>query len=1270
VAKRDVKRVYYTPGFHSDVVWLEDQRDYAEVLMGATRQYLLGCEADPHCGVFLHELTYLKPYYDENPLQRELIRSLIRAGRVGTGGAHSLPTETLISGEAFVRNIQYGRLYHEEVLGDEPEVLMLWDIFGHCSQLPQIARQCRFRAIIWSKDIRGTRPLFWHQGLDGTKVLTRRVMYGYGRGGREQDLEYLRRCREEVLSLGHEVDLRLDCNDFQPPRGWVIGRGAELAQSRPPVVVSGQAHREYFRELRKAERQKRIFIPTSARDFEWHHQGTGVTHIDLKIANRLCENVLVNAEKFATIASVLGAQYPHIALDKAWRQVMFNQHHDAITGPCCDRSYVDLMAGYREALELGSSALRNSLRYLTRGIKTLGPKRQGTRPLVVFNSNNWERTDVCEVRVDLTDLPGPFRVCDDQGQAVPFEVEGIRRKGGSVASALLRFVATVPSVGYGVYHLVPSEEPLPVVRRRAGRAISNEFFEVEVDADHGGLTRIYDHEAEKEVLRAREGPGNELIALEEDIDDHPEPPWEVMTAEGGERYFSRDYPAKIERLVGPVSERLRVTGPFKDCRRAQQITLYRGVRRIDFVTDLEKYRGKTHLHVVTFPVSVEGGVPVYDDRFGCVVKRRSKGYLDFRTWQWRNYSGCGARRAYQWLDLSSSVRLELGEDSVAFGSTSIVLPKDSRVEKAANVLQEALVRRGVPVTLFYDDCERERRQDLPHQDSTMPLDSPNEDLPWGTSFRVIVDVAETNKYLRELLRQVSKAAVAAWRKRRKEQGWAALFVAEAMPDGFPPLPTLILSAESSAVLANRAGMWAREIRRRARLHLPGDCNASGPQAVEDYGVALLNRGTPLCSVESNGALCMFLMHSVSWGRTKWGPDRLDFHLVAEHKHHRFEYSLYPHTGDWRSAQVPRAAYAYNNPLRVEPVSVHDGRLPGRLAFLQTTGTGILTALKAPGFPLAAQEEPDGRLGEGFIARFYEPTGGPSELRVKFFSGIQQAVRANLLDEDLRAAKLEGGTLTEGLKGFEIESYRVVPRRGSWTGPDQCLGAEQEPGQPVFFKHWRHNMGAAPLGYSPLGISLSGPARTGVAISQGGVTVNRLTVGLSNNLRRRVQGEVELIVPAGWRTVPERIPYQLDAGEGKQYPFVLVFDTDLKRGTVKARVQCGEQTYQDVLEVGEPVQLQWRVARRGRRLVVRVSNPADTAVEAELMAVTSHEAWGPGLVGSGASWRLVPQYQAVRLQARAAGEYRFVLEGPRGADTWVVFKLAYYGRVEYQMTEVG
>jgi len=1274
---RRIRTQYFTPGFHSDVIWLEDQRDYAVVLMGCTRQYLDGCRADDDYGVFLHELTYLKPYVDSNPGEGEYLRALIAAGRVGTGGAHSLPSETIISGEAIVRNIAQGRRYHEAVLGDKPSVLMLWDVFGHVSQLPQIAVGCRYRAVLWSKDIRGARPLFFQLAPDGTAVLTRRLMYGFGDRGTEEDLAYLAACVAESESLGLEVDLRLDCNDFRPPRAWVVGRAGALARRDPAIVVSGQAHRRYFEHLLRDSRRGRVLIPTTARDFEWHHQGTGVAHVDLKIANRLCENALVNAEKFAAVASQYGARYAWEALDKGWRQVLFNQHHDAITGPCCDRSYFDLMDGYREALELAGQVLDRSLTYLAGAADTSCATGKALAALVVFNPLNWPRTDLAEAEVRLPRAVASFTLQTAGGEPVPFEVVEAGGPGGKVRNARLRLLVTVPALGYTTVHVVASREPLPLVEKLPAAPvvqIENEYYQIAVCREAGGgIVSLYDKELGRELVNEERGPANELVSIEEDIADHPEPPWEVMTKVGGRRYHSREYRAKLEVWRGPVTSRVRVSGPIKDCRRVQEIALIRGSRRIEFTTDLIAYRGKEHLHVIAFPVRVPGGVPVYDDRFGCLVKRKSRGYLDFRTWQWRNYSDCGARHLYQWLDLSRSVSLRFGDAAqINLGNTAVIMPQDRDFEDVAYALQSALIGKGVPCTIFYDDCERERRAGLPHQDATLPVETPNEDLPWGTSFRFLLDVGESNEYLRGLLGKLPDDVVRGLRAERTRKGVAVRLVMEEdiqmdlweqpTPHPWPPLPTVVVSATSLAGLRSAVESLARQIAESAVAELPASANAAGYLPAADHGVALLNRGTPLGSVENDDTLALIFMHSVRWSRA-----HLDFGPVAEHKDHRFEYALYPHAGDWREGRVPWAAYEYNNRLMVAQSDAGPGPLPAETSFLTCDGGAIVTAMKPVGLPLAGHDPvPEGRPGE-IAVRMYEPTGFATRAELSWFAGLEGASRANLLEERERELKPHDGRLRLSLPGFRIQTVVLDVAAPSEGLGDEDLGARVEAGQPVYFAHWQHNAGAAPLGYSPVGLSLGGDIRPDTHVRQGWYTVNTMAVGLVNNLSVPVSGRVRFDLPEDWRTEPGEVAYTLGPRESASYPVTLLFDGRTRRGAVRARIEQDGQTYEAVLEVGEPARLQWDLRRTKTGVTVSVAGDYPQAINVDAYAVVPHELWGEAV--EGAELGLVePRYERLVVPPGEKVMWRVAVEA-EGVDAWLTVKLAWHGRVEYRQVRL-
>ena len=80
------------------------------------------------------------------------------------------------------------------------------------------------------------------------------------------------------------------------------------------------------------------------------YTGKDVSFIDTKQANRLAENTLLDAETFATIASLLGARYP----DRGHRQGVAATAASTPTttgspGVESDQVYLDLLGGWREA---------------------------------------------------------------------------------------------------------------------------------------------------------------------------------------------------------------------------------------------------------------------------------------------------------------------------------------------------------------------------------------------------------------------------------------------------------------------------------------------------------------------------------------------------------------------------------------------------------------------------------------------------------------------------------------------------------------------------------------------------------------------------------------------------------------------------------------------------------------------------------------------------------------------------------------------------------
>ena len=1292
--KLDRKTTYLLPGFHSDVVWLEDQRDYAYALMLDLDQNLTVCEFDPFYGVFLHELTYLRPYMEEYPERRAYLKRLIAERRIGTGGSHSQPAENLISGEGIVRNILYGMLYHNGVLGDSPEIYNPWDVFGHCAQLAQICAKSGFKGCIWSKPIYGCHAVFWHVSPDGTRLLFKRTNYGFDIDWRcdseETFTKSLNDFFPEITSRGLTTNLRIDATDFKPPTAWMAGGCGRLREGKHSVIVSGHAHTDWFRRASREIRRNKLDIPVTARDFEYHHQGTGLSRIEFKIANRIAEHLLADGEKFATIAALLGAEYPDKALDKSWRQILFNQHHDSITGPCCDRGYLDIMLVYREAVELAAEVRDNSLRFISSriNISRSAPARNA-RAITVFNGLNWPRTDIVRTKIPKRFAPDSMTLRDHRGRDVAFQVVGTTGSGKGAEFEIAFRAERVPSVGYKTYYATPAAGTVPRASSRRGDIIENEFFSVRVDRRvGGGIVSIFDKQNRKELVNPADGPANELVALEEKPDRHS-PPWEVFTT--GPKHFSRDYVCDVAVDEGPVFSRIVVTGERKDCRRRQEITLYKGVRRIDFTTYLEEYRGEHHLYLVTFPADIEGACPVFEDRYCATVKRRSRSKFDFRTDCEFNFSGCAARRAYQWVDFSHSGLLRFGDKgSYALGMTNIITGHAPGTVDAAMRIQSSFIKKGIPVTHFYDDCDEKRRARLPKEESCLPTrETFNHDLRFATSFRISMDIAGRNEYTKRLLAGRPKSVLDAHRKRLRHDGFSFLFVHDAdMPEDWEPLPVLVVSARNAGFLRKAVSRLLRGFSASGEIRLPEECDgADSGGMVEDYGVALLNRGNVLNSVERDDTICLFLMHTSPWGGTPWGKDRFPFFIVPEHKTHVFHYALYPHRGNWRDAQTYRAGYEYNSPLVAVVDRCHDGRLPARKSFLKTSADNlVLTAMKAGDNPTASLSGREADLEKGVILRLYDATGDGASAEITFSRPLLRASRTNLLEEDGDRIRINRNRRSVSVEvgPNAIETLRLVPRGKSRSVAGALLGREKEPVEVYHAKQWEHNLGAEPLGYAPVGISLRGDILTGAHIRQSGVTINKLQLAVTNNyIDRSVEGTVELIPSGGWRTVPEEVPYEIEPGGEIISEVLLSFEHIIrysqgiptqKDGIVKARLVHDGQIYQDVLEIGSPSMLEWQVARRGAKIVVTLTNNNDDTIEGMVSIASPLETWGEPVQGY-ELFDLSPTIQDFVLPGQSSRHLTFNLKAlsPKTAGTvpkgpgksfWAIAKLMYNGNVDY------
>jgi alpha-mannosidase len=157
-----------------------------------------------------------------------------------------------------------------------------------------------------------------------------------------------------------------------------------------------------------------------------------------------------------------------------------------------------------------------------------------------------------------------------------------------------------------------------------------------------------------------------------------------------------------------------------------------------------------------------------------------------------------------------------------------------------------------------------------------------------------------------------------------------------------------------------------------------------------FGVALLSAATYGWSVHGQD-MRMTLLRSPRW------PDP-----EADIGHHDLSFAICPHRGSWQEAGVTAEALRFNAPLLL-------GEPTGETRSWFSTDT--------PGLLIDTVKRAED--GDGLIVRLYEAHGGRGTGRVRVGVPFTEAWFANLLEDRLSAAEVDGEEVVIPFRPFEI-----------------------------------------------------------------------------------------------------------------------------------------------------------------------------------------------------------------------------------------------------------
>lgn len=531
------------------------------------------------------------------------IQQRVKEGRWElVGGMWVEPDLNMPAGESLVRQLLIGKRYFQKEFGKDIRIGWNPDSFGYNWQLPQIYKKSGVdyfvtQKIYWNDTTRFPYHLFWWQAPDGSRILT------YFPHDYVNFLEP-KRMADDVASYVKEVPQFPEILHLYGigdhgggPTRVMLDRGEEWSSKDVvyPKLVFGTAG-SFFQDVEKALPRLKLPVWNDELYLEFH-RGVFTTQAETKRRNRESEELLLNAEKFSSIAFDFGKPYPSEELNSAWKKVLFNQFHDIAAGSGIAAIYKDAARDYAEVAHTGQEALDSGVQELAAHVNTSGP---GV-PLLVFNPLGWSRSDVVEADVQMPGRAVSVHVVDARGQVVPSQITGT---GSAHRIHLLIKTENVPSLGYKLYHVVIGEAAGVKTELTAKpNALENAYLRVTIDPASGCITSLYDKRAKREAL-SKGTCGNLLQAFR----DKPKQ-WDAWNIDADFENVKWDIDkAESIKLVerGPVRASIRVVRKFQNSTFTQKLVLYAGSPRLDVVTDADWH--EKHILIkaaITIPVQTK-----------------------------------------------------------------------------------------------------------------------------------------------------------------------------------------------------------------------------------------------------------------------------------------------------------------------------------------------------------------------------------------------------------------------------------------------------------------------------------------------------------------------------------------------------------------------------------------------------------------------------------------------------------------------------------------
>ena len=565
---------------HIDMNWLWPMQETIEVCRRdfATMDHLM--EAYPEFRFSQSQAATYRVMETDYPELFQRMRERIAEGRWDVTASTWVEGDlNMAAGETLVRQLLYARRYLREQFGVEPLICWEPDTFGHPATYPQILKKSGIQYYYFCRAGKGY-PLFWWESPDGSRLLALHDLKGYGGEIMSADVA------TSVISFAGRYGTRRglfvygvgDHGGGATARDIEAARRMDAAEGLPRALPSSTVS---FYQGSQAENYD---YPVVRDELNTTFEGCYTSHADIKRLNRTGENRLLMAESAAAAVAALTRTKPAVDLTEAWRTLCFHQFHDILCGCAIGVTYREAHGRMEQAISTATDALDSSLEALATHVNTTS----GDGPcIVVFNPLAWERTDTVHLPLVKLGNIAPVSMVDSTGKRLAAQVYG---------DQVIFIASDVPSLGIQVYW--PSDEPSDstdgiITADEATNVLDNGILRLHVHPASGAIDQLYDHRASRDLashaggwgpeVRTDAGLLNRLQVYWEQ--PHPMSAWNIGDITRVDHLIEGAEVRLVEK--GPVRGVIEVRRNILNSTFSQRIILYRGLRRIDFESDVE-----------------------------------------------------------------------------------------------------------------------------------------------------------------------------------------------------------------------------------------------------------------------------------------------------------------------------------------------------------------------------------------------------------------------------------------------------------------------------------------------------------------------------------------------------------------------------------------------------------------------------------------------------------------------------------------------------------